>query len=126
MRQARDDLHEGREVVQLHTLRGNLDQELNQFRTVTRVTLAGHTPHEEERHLWEGGRGGGEEGGRGIGGGERERDESWTPQIRDNGLLTLLKWSQMAERCGAARALPSLPFALKYRKSSLVERGRES
>ena len=52
MRQPRDDLHEGGEVVEVDALRGDLDQELDEFRPVARVTLTGNAPHEEQRHLW--------------------------------------------------------------------------
>ena len=48
MSEARDDLHEGGEVVELNALGGNLDQKLNQFEAVGRVVLAGNAPHEEE------------------------------------------------------------------------------
>ena len=51
VRETGDDLHEGGEVVQLDTLRGNLDQELYQLQTVARVTLVRYTPHKEEGHL---------------------------------------------------------------------------
>ncbi len=49
--QGRHDLHEGAEVVELDTLCGQLDKELEDLGPVHEVPLVGHTPHEEMGHL---------------------------------------------------------------------------
>ncbi len=49
--QGRHDLHEGTEVVELDTLCGQLDEELQDLGPVHEVPLVGHTPHEEMGHL---------------------------------------------------------------------------
>lgn len=51
MLQSRGQLHDGTEVVELVTLPGQLDEELQCLHTIYEVALVGNTPHEEERHL---------------------------------------------------------------------------
>ena len=47
----RHDLHEGGEVVELHALGGKLDEEFEELAPIHRISLTGHAPHEEQRHL---------------------------------------------------------------------------